>query len=176
MRSQTVRGTEWLSLFTRLILYFLYQQFSYPQKKIFCQILSLVLIYLFSRLLVKKLKRILKNQGHCWAISGLFTIVCIVVVIKYGASDGKESACDERLGFNSWVRKILWRREWLPNSSILAWSILWTEEPSGLQSIGVAKSWTWLSDWYTLYCKNHWKHPVIFMWLIQILVFLKNCK
>ena len=132
MRSQTVRGTEWLSLFTRLILYFLYWQFSYPQKKIFCQILSLVLIYLFGRLLVKKLKRILKNQGHCWAISGLFTIVCLVVVIKYGGSDGKESACDERLGFNSWVRKILWRREWLPNSSILAWSILWTEEPSGL--------------------------------------------
>ena len=55
-----------------------------------------MLIYLFSRLLVKKLKRILKNQGHCWAISGLFTIVCIVVVIKYGGSDGKESACDER--------------------------------------------------------------------------------
>ena len=30
--------------------------------------------------------------------------------------------------------------------SILAWKTLWTEEPGGLQSIGVAKSRTWLSD------------------------------
>ena len=33
------------------------------------------------------------------------------------------------------------------HSSILAWEIEWTEEPSGLHSTGVAKSWTWLSDW-----------------------------
>ena len=32
------------------------------------------------------------------------------------------------------------------HSSILAWRILWTEEPSGLQVHGVAKSWTQLSD------------------------------
>ena len=30
--------------------------------------------------------------------------------------------------------------------SILAWKIPWTEETGGLQSIGVAKSRTWLSD------------------------------
>ena len=34
-----------------------------------------------------------------------------------------------------------------PHSSILAWGILWTEEPGGLQFIGlVAKSRTRLSD------------------------------
>ena len=32
------------------------------------------------------------------------------------------------------------------HSSILAWEISWTEEPGGLQSHGVAKSWTPLSD------------------------------
>ena len=32
------------------------------------------------------------------------------------------------------------------HSSILAWRIPWIEEPSGLQSHGVAKSWTRLSD------------------------------
>ena len=33
------------------------------------------------------------------------------------------------------------------HSSVLAWSILWTEEPGGLQSVhGVAKSQTRLSD------------------------------
>ena len=28
------------------------------------------------------------------------------------------------------------------HSSILAWKILWTEEPGGLQPMGVIKSWT----------------------------------
>ena len=31
--------------------------------------------------------------------------------------------------------------------SILAWRIPWTEEPGGFTVHGVAKSWTWLSDW-----------------------------
>ena len=33
------------------------------------------------------------------------------------------------------VRKIPWRREWLPTSSILAWRISWTEEAGGLESM-----------------------------------------
>ena len=33
-----------------------------------------------------------------------------------------------------------------PHPSTLAWKIPWTEEPGGLQSIGVAKSRTGLSD------------------------------
>ena len=33
-----------------------------------------------------------------------------------------------------------------PHSSTLAWKIPWTEEPGRLQSHGVAKSQTWLSD------------------------------
>ena len=37
---------------------------------------------------------------------------------------------------------------WATHSSILAWRIPWTEEPGGLQSMGVAKSRTWLSDWH----------------------------
>ena len=34
----------------------------------------------------------------------------------------------------------------VPHSNILAWRIPWTEEPGGLQSMGVTKSWTQLSD------------------------------
>ena len=30
--------------------------------------------------------------------------------------------------------------------SILVWEIPWTEEPSGLQSMGSQESWTWFSD------------------------------
>ena len=34
------------------------------------------------------------------------------------------------------------------HSSIPAWRIPWTEEPGGLQSNGVTKSWIRLSDWH----------------------------
>ena len=37
-------------------------------------------------------------------------------------------------------------------SSILAWRILWTEEPGGLQSVhGIAKTWTRLSNTFTFH-------------------------
>ena len=36
-------------------------------------------------------------------------------------------------------------KEMATHSSILAWKFLWTEEPGGLQSIGLQKSWTQLS-------------------------------
>ena len=35
------------------------------------------------------------------------------------------------------------------HSSILAWEIPWTEAPGGLQSMGLQKCQTWLSDWTT---------------------------
>ena len=38
--------------------------------------------------------------------------------------------------FDPWVRKICWRRKLATHSSILVWSVLWTEEPGGLQFIG----------------------------------------
>ena len=31
------------------------------------------------------------------------------------------------------------------NGSVLAWEIPWTEEPGGLQSMGLQKSWTLLN-------------------------------
>ena len=38
------------------------------------------------------------------------------------------------------------KKEMTAHSSILAWEILWTEEPGGLQSMGSQKGWTQLSD------------------------------
>ena len=38
------------------------------------------------------------------------------------------------------------KKEMATHSSILAWEIPWTEEPGGLQSMGVAKSQTRLSE------------------------------
>ena len=37
-------------------------------------------------------------------------------------------------------------KEMATHSSILAWRIPWTEESGGLQSIGVSKNQTWVSD------------------------------
>ena len=50
-----------------------------------------------------------------------------------------------RPGFDPWVRKIPLEKEMETHSSILAWRIPWTEEPSGLQSMG-SQSRTRLSD------------------------------
>ena len=50
----------------------------------------------------------------------------------------------------TWVRSLggedPLEEEMATHSSILAWKIPWTEEPGGLQSMGVTKSWTRPSD------------------------------
>ena len=48
--------------------------------------------------------------------------------------------------FDPWVRKIPLEKGMATHSSILAWRSLWTEEPDGLQSMGVSKSQTRLSN------------------------------
>ena len=58
-----------------------------------------------------------------------------------GLPSGKDSACQcsrcKRLRFDPWVRKIPLKEEVATHSSFLAWRIPWTEEPGGLQSMGV---------------------------------------
>ena len=48
------------------------------------------------------------------------------------------------------VRSLGWEdpleKEMATHSSLLAWKIPWMEKPGRLQSMGVAKSWTRLSD------------------------------
>ena len=44
----------------------------------------------------------------------IMLISMILLQAVYGGSDGKESACNAgRPGFDPWVRKIPWRKEWL---------------------------------------------------------------
>ena len=68
---------------------------------------------------------------------------CAEVICKYG----KESACQGRRHiFHPWLGKIpSLEEEMATRSSLLAWRIPWIEEPGGLQSVGVAKSWRRLS-------------------------------
>ena len=54
----------------------------------------------------------------------------------------------------TWVRSLGWEdpleKETAAHSSILAWKIPWTTEPGRLQSMGVAKSQTRLSNFTSL--------------------------
>ena len=67
---------------------------------------------------------------------------------------GKESTCPcrghERLGFNPWVRKILWRREWHPTPVFLPAKFLGQRSPVGYRPWGCKESdttkWTHMVD------------------------------
>ena len=64
-----------------------------------------------------------------------------------GGSDGKTNL---PAIWETWARSLAWEdpleKEMATHSSIPAWSIPWTEEPGGLQSVGL-QSQTRLSDW-----------------------------
>ena len=52
---------------------------------------------------------------------------------------------------DTWVQSLdqedpVFEEEMATHSSILAWRIPWTEKPGGLESIGVTKTWTQLSN------------------------------
>ena len=68
-------------------------------------------------------------------VSQPFKSFCMYICIP-GGSDGNESACNGE----TWVQSLGWEdpleKGMATHSSILAWRIPWTEEPSGLQSMG----------------------------------------
>ena len=75
-----------------------------------------------------------------------------------------------------WVQSLAWEdppeKQMTTHSSILPWEIPWTEEPGGLQSMGLQKSQTWLSEW-------KWKllsHVQLFVapWTIQSMEFSRS--
>ena len=93
------------------------------------------------------------------------TLKVVVLPIKLSSftkpflhsSIGKESACYARRPlFNSWVRKIPWRRERLPTP------VFWPGEFHGLGILhcivhGVTKSWTWLNDFHFHMTARTWQ-------------------
>ena len=70
---------------------------------------------------------------------------CVYMVLPWLLS-GKESTCNEGDAVRSLGQEDPLEIEMATCSSILAWKIPWTGESSGLQSVGLAKSWTWLLD------------------------------
>ena len=60
-----------------------------------------------------------------------------------GGASGKEPTCQckkyKRHGFDPWVSKIPWRRVWQPTPVVLPEESPGTEEPGGLQYIGLQR-------------------------------------
>ena len=68
-----------------------------------------------------------------------------------------------RCGLDLWVRKIFWRRKWQPTPIFLLREIPWTEEPDGLQSMGLQRSRTRLrakQEQQMLYISRSAKKPL----------------
>ena len=83
------------------------------------------------------------------------------------ATSGKESAYQcrryKRSGLNPWARKIPWRRKWQP-IPVLDSSISWTEEPGGLQPMGLQRvEHNQASEHFTYFCVSFffWKSCVL---------------
>ena len=58
--------------------------------------------------------------------------------LSYG-SDGKESACNSQDSGSTPGLEDPLEKEMATHSSILAWRISWTEEPGGVQSMGLQR-------------------------------------
>ena len=75
-------------------------------------------------------------------------------------------------GLIPWVGEMPWRRAWQPTPVFLPGETPRTEEPGGLQSMGL-QSWTWLSDWaqHVLIWRNVYLDLPHSFWLDWFFVF-----
>ena len=75
----------------------------------------------------------------------MFTLLLWASQVVLMVKNSPASVGDIR-GFDSCVEKIPWRRARQPTPVFFPGESSWTEEPGGLQSMGLQKSWTQLSD------------------------------
>ena len=72
-----------------------------------------------------------------------FLLVIPIILVFPGGTCGKEPTCQyrrhKRHEFDPWVGKIPWRRAWQPTPVFLPRESLWTEEPGGLQFMGLQR-------------------------------------
>ena len=57
----------------------------------------------------------------------------VVLVVKNLPANAR----DKKIRVNPWIGKISWRRAWQPTPVFLPGESPWTEEPGGLQSMGL---------------------------------------
>ena len=88
---------------------------------------------------------------------------------------GRESTCQAGDAGNTSLIRV-WslgragplEKEMTLHSSILAWETLWTEEPGGLQSMGLQKSRMWLSNWACMHTNICQGPKCFFSWILVI--------
>ena len=80
----------------------------------------------------KKRKRSLKEYREYIHKRGISQVALVVKNLPAYSGDIRD-VC----GFDTWVRKIPWRRAWQPTPVILPGESPWTEETGSLQSIGM---------------------------------------
>ena len=98
---------------------------------------------------------------HPWDFPGKCTGVgchCLLREACSGGTNSKESACQyrgyKRCGFDSWVKKITWRRKWQPTPLFLPGKSHRQEEPGGLQSMRLQRvrcDSNWAQDMSNVY-------------------------
>ena len=87
------------------------------------------------------------SSGCCGRLPSCHSLL---LGLRSSLGSDKESTCnagDVETWFYPWVRKTPWRSKWWSTPVFLPGKIPWTEEPGALQSMGLQKSWTWLTDW-----------------------------
>ena len=76
----------------------------------------------------------------------MFAVYFMHILGKPRWLSGKESACNAGDAGSIPGLEDLLEKGMATHCSILAWEIPWTEEPRGVQSVGLQKSWTQLRD------------------------------
>ena len=76
----------------------------------------------------------------CFRVTYIYIYIYIYIYMGFSGGSVVESACQRRRHRRWGVQSLGWedplQAEMATHSSILAWKIPWTEEPSGLQSMG----------------------------------------
>ena len=78
--------------------------------------------------------------------ASLVGILDLILKTVRNGSDGKESACNAETQVQSLGQEDPLKKDMATHPGNFAWRIPWTEEPSGLQSTGLQKSQSRLSN------------------------------
>ena len=104
-------------------------------------------------MLYKTTKMTYRSKSGCKYLVKFRDKNILLLNLRLSGASGKEPTCQCRKqkthGFDSWARKIPWRKAWQPTPVFLPGG---EEEPGGLESIGPQRV-TWLK-WHSTHAQN----------------------
>ena len=85
---------------------------------------------------------------------------------------GKESTCQRRRpGFDSWVRKIPWRRKWQPTPAFVPWESLGQRSLTGYRGCRVRHHWACTEPFWEVWGGSSLEFWFAFPWLVMLSIF-----